>query len=155
MAPLKSKDRALRNVRGDRMKTDINPTVADELQRLYTRDGALTAETVVAEATDPTSPLHRHFEWNTRTAATQWRLEQARHLIRSCIVTIEQRPIRAFPYVASRGSYTPVADVLRSADLAAELLEQFKREADLFRRRWADHKIVAAHYQQWVNQQTT
>ena len=45
--------------------------------------GTLTADTLVAIAADPASPLHAHFEWDDAVAAHRHRQEQARVLIRS------------------------------------------------------------------------
>lgn len=41
----------------------------------------LTAEDVVAVASNPDSPLHEFFDWNDGSAAHKYRIEQARHLI--------------------------------------------------------------------------
>jgi hypothetical protein len=46
-------------------------------------DGKITAEEVVKQASNPTHPLHAFFEWDDGAAAHQWRLAQARGMIRS------------------------------------------------------------------------
>lgn len=51
------------------------------LDRLDSED-RLTAEVVVKEAEDPLSPLHSKFEWDNKEAGIQYRLEQARRLLR-------------------------------------------------------------------------
>ena len=67
--------------------------------------GKLTAPAVVAAATPPQPTLHPFFEWNNTKAGEAYRLEQARRLIRSVVVEIddgdEHRALRAWP------SYTP------------------------------------------------
>ena len=50
---------------------------------MYQRDNKLTPQTVVDEARPVDSPLHPYFEWDDNVAAHHWRLEQARHLIKS------------------------------------------------------------------------
>ena len=45
--------------------------------------GRLTPDEVVHIASDPESPLHEAFDWDDASAAHQYRLDQARSLIRS------------------------------------------------------------------------
>lgn len=63
--------------------------------------GRLTAEAVVSDATSKTSPLHRYFEWDDKKAGHQYRLEQARALIRriSVQVTTISKSARVPAYV--------------------------------------------------------
>lgn len=56
--------------------------VRRELERIYKRDGVLTASTVLAEAESEMSALHSYFEWDDDAAAHSFRLIQARTLIR-------------------------------------------------------------------------
>ena len=56
--------------------------VRKELERIYRRDGSLTASVVLKEAAKKNSPLHDHFTWDDSEAAEQWRLVQARNLIK-------------------------------------------------------------------------
>lgn len=64
--------------------------VVTELKRIYERDGKLRTTAVVSEAKKKTSPLHPEFEWDDSKAGEEYRLIQARQLIRS--VRIE-RPV--------------------------------------------------------------
>lgn len=50
--------------------------------------GLLTPEAVVADAKNPKSPLHEHFEWDTKKAAAMHWLDTARMLIRSVKVVV-------------------------------------------------------------------
>lgn len=52
------------------------------LKDLYTQHGKLTAPMVVGAARNKAHPLHTAFEWNNSKAAEEYRLIQARHLIR-------------------------------------------------------------------------
>jgi hypothetical protein len=56
-------------------------TAAEILRLLHEHQG-VDAELVVAEATPENSPLHQHFEWDDAIGGHQWRLQQARHLLR-------------------------------------------------------------------------
>ena len=58
--------------------------IRDALRRLADGNGGvLLPENVVEAARDEASPLHEHFQWDDGEAARQWRLEQARALIRT------------------------------------------------------------------------
>ena len=56
---------------------------------LEDRKGKLTASQVLEVARSPDSPLHPCFEWDDSIAAEQWRLEQARELIRRVKIVVE------------------------------------------------------------------
>lgn len=93
---------------GARIKLDPQ-CVGNELERIIEQnDGALTPAMVVLEARSEFAPLHPHFEWNDGIAADKYRVEQARYLIRSVLVTYERnekpQTVRAF------ASITPQAD---------------------------------------------
>jgi hypothetical protein len=62
---------------------------AAELGRLRT-DGDLTAPRVVEAAEPETAPLHAAFEWDDSAAAREFRLVQARTLIRAVVVVTEK-----------------------------------------------------------------
>lgn len=63
--------------------------------------GRLTPDAVVADAKSPESPLHDQFEWDDSAAANQYRLDQARSLIRTMRieVTTESRTVSTVRYV--------------------------------------------------------
>ena len=66
------------------MKADV---VKSELQRIYDSNGVLTPPLVVEEAKPKDAPLHPCFEWDNKRAGEEYRLYQARHLIRTVTVT--------------------------------------------------------------------
>lgn len=51
--------------------------------------GRLTPSDVIADAEHEDSPLHKYFQWDDALAAFQYRLEQARFLIRSVRISYE------------------------------------------------------------------
>lgn len=130
---------------------DVDAAV--ELSDLYQRDGKLTAESVLAHAADPDSVLHARIEWDDTIAAHEYRLEQCRAIIRSVRIIDHDRPVRAFVFLKSAGSYTPIDHVLRDEDWRAEIIEQFLADAERFKQRWANHKFVADEYQRWLSGQ--
>jgi hypothetical protein len=106
-------------------------------------DGNLTPRQVVDAARNQRHVLHRHFEWDDAVAAESFRLEQARNLIR--IVRVEdvetqEGSTRAFLSIGGKAgrSYHPVAEVKRSADLQAAVLQQADRDLEAFQRRYRE-----------------
>lgn len=83
--------------------------VRKELERIYKRDGALTATAVLKEAAQKGSPLHEHFTWDDSEAAQQWRLVQARNLIKRVKVIspagTEERIIHVPSITRGEGEY--------------------------------------------------
>ena len=100
-----------------------------ELEKMADRIGHLTPEAVVKRARNPESALHAMLTWDDGEAADQYRLLQARSLIRRVVVRVEQPAenelvkIRAFVNV-ERGSteYVPLALVRSDENAAAAII---------------------------------
>lgn len=101
-------------------------------------DGRLTPEVVIAAAKPSDSPLHAHFDWNNKTAAHSWRIEQARTLIRSVRVEIVtgERIVSAPAFLrdpeaaSDRQGYVSISILRRSEDVARDaMLAEFGRAA--------------------------
>lgn len=75
------------------MKDHKESIVAKELARIYERDGGVRASVVVDEAKPKDSPLHDSFEWNNGKAGAQYRMIQARKLIRRVKIEFEDAPV--------------------------------------------------------------
>jgi hypothetical protein len=95
--------------------------VADRLERLEQENGDLKPVDVVEDARDPTSPLHDFFEWDNDAAAQQYRLSQARLLIRrvKIQVTVHEIPMDVMRYVRDPdepGSYANIVRVRNDED---------------------------------------
>ncbi len=102
-----------------------------ELERIAEKSGRkITAEDVLKDAKPKESLLHAAFEWDDTEAAHQYRLEQARLLIRSVRVVVgekEEVEIRLFYNVqdADEGSaYYPAVRVLNEKELHQKALAQ-------------------------------
>lgn len=112
--------------------TENQKIIADRLARITKRNhGVLTPDAVLEDAKDEDSPLHDQFTWDDSEAAHQWRLEQARTLIRSVRVDIktETRTISTVRYVRNpeagrEQGYADVMKIRTREDLAREALHR-------------------------------
>lgn len=98
--------------------------------------GRITPEQIVDAARDESSPLHQYFEWDNRIAAEQYRLMQARTLLRSCQVDvkIEDHKVRIPFYIRDPEAgkmaqgYIETERLTTQADLKRDaLLTEFAR----------------------------
>ena len=95
---------------------EMKVNVTAELLKIKDKYGSLSAENVVTEAKKKRHPLHSHFDWNDSSAAIQWRLHQARMLIATAKVYVNEHAeetVHAFVSIAEEGDrqyvYTPEA----------------------------------------------
>lgn len=107
--------------------------------------GELTPEDVIKDARRNNSPLHSFFQWDDGKAAEQFRLSQARGLIRAVVAVYVQegkpaRHVSAFVHIAEPG-----AQHYRSTDHAMSLtrtreivLRQAWREFQQWRKRYEE-----------------
>lgn len=123
-----------------------------ELERLRKAHGGILKPEEVVEAAKPrTSPLHRCFTWDDDAAAHQWRLEQARRLLRVFVHIVDDgdKRIESRVFVAlssdrpDGGGYRALADVLEDEDLRQVLLHDAYDDMARFRRKYVDLKELA------------
>jgi hypothetical protein len=109
--------------------------------------GPLTAERVLAEATNPRSQLHRYFEWDDAKAAHSYRVEQARKLIRSIEVVIEDAkgkeiPMRAFYSVRDaegQRNYESMQFVFETPDMADQVVAEALAQLESWKTRYSKY----------------
>lgn len=80
----------------------MSPAVTKALRDIAdAHNGRLTPELVVEAAKSKTSPLHEHFTWDVKKAASERWIEQARSLIRSVKVEVSttQFTVKAPAYI--------------------------------------------------------
>lgn len=123
--------------------TQLNELERAVLGAVEREHGVLLAEEVREVARDPDSPLHRHFEWDDAVASEAYRLEQARHLIRSYKVEIRierveysvPRYVRDTTLPAKQPGYVNTSHLRKDKDKAHEILvAEFRRAAEAIRR---------------------
>lgn len=122
----------------------MSEDIIAELTRLARdNDGRLTPDNVVDAAQDEASPLHQCFEWDNDAAAHMFRVEQARHLIRSVRVdvTTSHHTVRVPAFVhdpeCERGEqgYVSIRQLSSDEDKSREVvIAEFSRAASALRR---------------------
>lgn len=109
--------------------------------------GELTPADVLKDARNPNSPLHSFFEWDDGEAAEQYRLQQARGLIRSvvAIYTHPDKPAtrtRAYIHIAepSAPHYREVSHAMSQKKTRTMVLQKAWSEFVAWRKRYQDLK---------------
>lgn len=120
--------------------------IREELERLReSNDGSLNPEQVVDFARrNRRSALHAEFEWDDTEAAHQFRLEQARRIIRLNINVLEtpNGDVTVPMYVSlvsdrrNGGGYRTLESVISNEELRAQLLQQALDEFQRVRRKY-------------------
>lgn len=113
-------------------------TVGEELERIHAQHGVLQASVVVDEARPEDAPLHPAFEWRDKIAAEQYRVWQARNIIKSVevVVQVDGKPEASPVYVhcpqpqedRKPNGYQPVSVVVNRPDLYAIALGEAARK---------------------------
>jgi len=118
-----------------------NPIIVAELKRIAAaHNGILNVEDVVEEARPADSPIHSRFNWDDSKAAHEYRLMQARALIRVCVeftgptdaARLEHVFVSLTPDRLAGGGYRTIVSVMSDEQQRAQLLAD--AVADL--RRW-------------------
>lgn len=134
------------------MKTKKPNRVIAELKRIAKENGGLLQpETVVEEARPASSPLHNRFQWDNSIAAHEYRIWQARQLIRVCVDVIPGTDKISEVFVSlspdrerESGGYRVMAEVLSDSDLRNQMLSDALDELELFREKYRKLKELAA-----------
>jgi hypothetical protein len=109
-------------------------------------DGILKADAVVEFAKNEDTALHSKFEWDDTKAGHQWRLAQARNIIRINVEMIKgsgsDMPVRMFVnlksdrYNGDGGGYRRTVDVLTDEERRRQLLKEALADANAWRKRY-------------------
>lgn len=122
--------------------------VGRRLERLQRKHG-ITAAVVVRDAEKPTSPLHDAFEWDDTVAAHQYRLEQARAMIRMLVVAdtgTDTAPYRAYVVVREMKSgptYMDTQVAFSDEEMRRQVLAEALKELRAFERKYRGLKELA------------
>ena len=99
---------------------------------------------VVHYAKSSNHPLHPLFEWDDNVAAQAYRVDQARQVIRSIEVVVDEapraKPTRAFVSVVQDRSrhYTSVQVAMSDEQLRGQVVAQALVELEAWRKRYAE-----------------
>jgi hypothetical protein len=101
-----------------------------ELEKIRLSQGIIKADTVVDAARPDDAPLHPVFEWQDAVAAENYRLYQARNLIRAvCVQTgdkTETAPVYVHVKTAENPGYHHTETVISRPDLYAIALQELQ-----------------------------
>lgn len=135
-------------------KRDSHKLVLAELELICKRNnGILRPVDIVAYARNPKTALHTRFEWDATKAAHQYRLEQARHIVRVYVTIIEtpdgkRIAERIYASVESErqhgNSYRLTTEILSDDEAREELLSQARRDMQSFRLKYRRLSELAA-----------
>jgi hypothetical protein len=113
--------------------------------------GVLEPVDIVDRARPKDNPLHDNFTWDDSEAASKFREEQARRVVRSIQIVMKtkkgapERPVKAFvsvsasPAKETKGSvYVTVDEALEDPIMRDEVLSRAIREALSFRKKYAE-----------------
>jgi len=110
----------------------IDPQKAGELMKNLADNEGLTARNLVEVSRPKDALLHSVFEWDNNAAAEKYREHQARNVINSIEVVVEeavQEPVRAFFKVAeSTTTYSPTEMLVKSQSGRDAILRTALRE---------------------------
>lgn len=112
------------------MKKSLTKSQFDTLIQALKKAGKLTASGVLEMANNPKSPLYRLFEWDDDKAAKQYRLMQARQVIKLVNVKIDKPEDRIvhIPAIRGEGEYKTMGDVVTNiSEFELALSEALKR----------------------------
>ena len=119
--------------------------VGRHLEMLRKRNkGELTPEVVLDDAKHDNSPLHSFFEWDETEAARQYRLQQARGLIRAVVAVYAREnkdPIKAKAYVhisSPKPHYRETVDALSKQATRTAVLQRAWSELQAWKNRYKD-----------------
>ncbi len=151
---------------GSQLSKEEAKTYGQRIEQLTTK-GYVTPEKIVDDAKNEKSPLHSFFEWDDSAAAAQYRLDQARFLLRSIMIIPGKEiktPVRAFYCVhasdvpaslpdneksistdpASRVVYATIKKVFNDADLSQQVVDQALSELKSWQNRYRQYKQLAS-----------
>jgi len=127
--------------------TERRKQIQRELEQVrQSNGGVLRPEDVVKFARNKRTALHAEFKWDDSEAAEEYRLWQARQVIRVAVTVLPsphsgQDPVRAYVSVPSDrvrpgGGYRAIGEVVADEEQRAELINEAISEVKRWRRKY-------------------
>jgi hypothetical protein len=129
-----------------------NQKTITELKRISKKHGILRPEDVIKEAEKLSSPLHSSFEWDDKIASHEYRLEQARKLIRVTVEYLKPANNKSYGRVfvsltsdrgKAGGGYRETVTVLSNSVLRNQFLHDALEELERIRLKYGHLKELA------------
>lgn len=120
-------------------QTKVPAQLAGEICEMLEAEKRLNAQTLVDISRPKDAALHLLFEWDNRKAAEEWRKHQARCIINSIEIVVEEHePVRAFFNIEKKSpEYLSIATICREPGNYQALLRQATAELKAFRRKYS------------------
>lgn len=105
---------------------------------------SVDAEDVLTDAETAESPLHDYFEWEDSEAAHKYRVNQARYLLRSIVVTVttngEEHDARLTynVIVKDKSTYVPIERVMTDKEIHEQVVEKALRQLRSWQRQYRE-----------------
>lgn len=117
----------------------LSTAASQELQQIVAATDVVVPEDIVEFARDERTALHRYFEWDDTAAAREYRIEQARRVLRMAVTVVSagNKPVRALVSLSSDGGgYRPLHLVLADPHQRGVLLEDALQSLNRFREKY-------------------
>lgn len=101
------------------------------LKQIEEEEGVLDPHSVIEHARSEYSPIHDRFTWDDTEAAIQYRLQQARQLIREVTIEWQGNEVQEFHNVVitkGKRGYVSLERILSDEDLHKQVLEEALKE---------------------------
>lgn len=125
--------------------------IRQELEALAeANNGILRPEAVVEFAKDPNTTLHGRFEWDDTEAARQYRIWQARQIIKVVVNVLPNEAETEYQVFVSLkedrrngGGYRALVDVMSDEEMRKRLLAQANEDFKLWQKKYQQLKELA------------
>ena len=114
-----------------------------EIEKLSKKTDEITPRAVVEYARNPKTEIHKCFTWDNTEAAEQYRIGQARQLLRLCITILPgtETPTRAYVSLTQDREtpdrcYRTITSVMASEDWTENLLADAMKDMQRFRTKY-------------------
>lgn len=154
-------------VKGSQLNQEQAQKYGEYISILEEEHGGVGVSLIVQDAAKKRSPLHEYFEWDDKVAAGNYRIEQARHLLKNINVVVktngDEQEVRAFHAIKPKvleakeqptngKAYQPpgqehrfisVQRAMSDKEMATEVVQNALRELVAWKRKYSLYKQLA------------